>query len=294
MALSGMTGFARADGGQGAWTWSVEARSVNGRNLEARFRGPPGFEGLDRVVREAASARFQRGQIQIGLQARRAEGAAQVRINQEVLERYIALSEPYVASGRAAAPTIEGLLALKGVIESGEEDADPDARAALEAAIGASISQCLDALKRARLEEGTALFGILTGAVDRIEALVADAEVEAAAQPAALKERYERRIAELVGKTEDLDARIVQEAALLAARADVREELDRLKSHVEAARSLLSSDGPAGRRLDFLSQEFNREANTLCSKSASTALTAVGLELKAVIEQFREQVQNVE
>jgi uncharacterized protein (TIGR00255 family) len=294
MALSGMTGFARADGGHGPWTWSVEARSVNGRTLEARFRGPPGFEGLERVAREGAAARFQRGQIQIGLQARRTEGAVQVKINAETLERYLAFVEPYVVAGRAAVPSIEGLLALKGVLETGEEDSDPEARAALEAAVGASIGQCLDDLKTARLEEGTALAAILRAAVDRIEALVAQAEVDAAAQPMALKERFERRIAELVGQVDDLEARIVQEAALLAVRADVREELDRLKSHVDAARSLLASDGPVGRRLDFLSQEFNREANTLCSKSASTALTALGLELKAVIEQFREQVQNVE
>jgi uncharacterized protein (TIGR00255 family) len=294
MALSGMTGFARADGGHGPWTWSVEARSVNGRTLEARFRGPPGFEGLERVAREGAAARFQRGQIQIGLQARRTEGAVQVKINAETLERYLAFVEPYVVAGRAAVPSIEGLLALKGVLETGEEDSDPEARAALEAAVGASIGQCLDDLKTARLEEGTALAAILRAAVDRIEALVAQAEVDAAAQPMALKERFERRIAELVGQVDDLEARIVQEAALLAVRADVREELDRLKSHVDAARSLLASDGPVGRRLDFLSQEFNREANTLCSKSASTALTALGLELKAVIEQFSEQVQNVE
>lgn len=294
MAISGMTGFARQDGALGAWSWTVEARSVNGRTLEPRFRAPPGFEALDRVAREGAAARFQRGQLQIGLQAKRAEGQAPVRINEALLDRYLSLAEPYVRAGRVAQPAIEGLMALRGVVEAGEEIEDPEARAALEAAMAASLNAALDALRQARLEEGQALLGILGGVVDRIEALAASAEAAAAAQPAALKERFEKRIAELTGQAENLQERIVQEAALMAGRADVREELDRLNSHIDAARSLLASDGPAGRRLDFLSQEFNREANTLCSKSATIALTAIGLELKAAIEQFREQVQNVE
>lgn len=294
MPLSGMTGFARTEGAFGPWSWAVEARSVNGRNLEARFRGPPGFEGMERVAREGATARFQRGQLQISLQAKKAEGSAQVRINLDQLERYLACAEPFVAAGRAGLPGIDGLLALRGVIEAGEDEDPPELRAGVEAGVAESLAECLDALKSARLEEGAALEGILASAVDRIESLVAAAEVEADSQPEVLKDRYERRIAELVGKVDDLQERIVQEAALLAARADVREEVDRLKSHVDAARTLLSADGPSGRRLDFLSQEFNREANTLCSKSATTALTAIGLELKATIEQFREQVQNVE
>jgi uncharacterized protein (TIGR00255 family) len=289
-----MTGFARTEGALGAWTWAIEARSVNGRNLEARFRGPPGFEGLERVAREGAAARFQRGQIQISLQAKKAEGAAQVRINTEQLERYLAAAEPYVQSGRASPPSIEGLMALRGVIEAGDEDEDPDSKAAVEAAMGANLNMALDALKSSRLEEGAALAPILGAAIDRIETLTASAEAETAGLPAALKERYARRIAELTGSVEELQERIVQEAALLAVKADVREELDRLSSHVQAARVLLASDAPSGRRLDFLSQEFNREANTLCSKSATTALTAIGLDLKAAIEQFREQVQNVE
>lgn len=294
MPLSGMTGFARRDGTLGPWSWAVEARSVNGRNLEARFRAPPGFEALDKVARDWAAARFQRGSIQISVQAKKAEGSVAVRINTEVLERYLAAAAPYVQAGRTAAPSIAELMGLRGVIEAGEEDDDPEERAAVEAAVAATLAEMLDALKAARLEEGAALTPVLAGALDRIEALTLQAEAEAAGQPAALKERYEKRIAELVGNTDNLQERIVQEAALMAVKADVREEIDRLKSHVEAARVLLAADGPSGRRLDFLSQEFNREANTLCSKSAATALTAIGLELKAAIEQFREQVQNVE
>ena len=294
MALSGMTGFARADGAEGAWTWTVEARSVNGRSLETRFRGPQGFDSLDRVARDAAQARFQRGQVSLTLTAKRGDAAGLVRINQGQLDAYLALASRYVANGQASPPSLDGLLALKGVLEVGDETDDPEARAAVETAMSASIASVLDALKLARLEEGAALAPVLGGLTDKIEGLVDQGEVEAQGQPAVLKERFARRITELLGERGDLEDRIVQEAAAMASRADVREELDRLTSHVQAARTLLTGEGPAGRRLDFLTQEFMREANTLCSKSATTALTAIGLELKATIDQFREQVQNVE
>ena len=294
MAISGMTGFARADGAAGAWTWTVEARSVNGRSLETRYRGPPGFDSLDRAARDAAQARFQRGQVNLALQAKRSEGAGAVRINAAQLEAYLAIADQFVREGRASPPSFDGLLALRGVVEASEEFEDPDARAEIEAAMAVSIAAALDGLKFARLEEGAALAPILAALVDKIEALVAQAEVEARSQPTVLKERFARRMTELLGERSDLEDRIVQEAAALAGRADVREELDRLTSHVDAARTLLANDGPAGRKLDFLTQEFMREANTLCSKSATTALTAVGLELKATIDQLREQVQNVE
>jgi uncharacterized protein (TIGR00255 family) len=295
MPFSGMTGFARVEGALGAWSWAVEARSVNGRNLETRFRGPPGFEGLDRAVREGGQARFQRGQINIGLQAKKAESAAAARVDVAALERLIALSRPYVERGEAAPPSFDGLLALRGVLAAADDEDDAEFRAALEAAMAASLGQALDGLKAARLEEGAALIEVLSALVDRIEALTVLAAREAEAQGPALKARYAARIAELAGEgAAALQDRIVQEAAMLAVKADVREELDRLGAHVASARALLASDGAAGRRLDFLAQEFMREANTLCSKSAASALTAAGLELKAVIEQFREQIQNVE
>ncbi|PVM86517.1 YicC/YloC family endoribonuclease [Caulobacter endophyticus] len=293
MALSGMTGFARVEGALGDWSWAVEARSVNGRNLETRFRGPPGLESLDRAARDGAQGRFQRGQLTLGVQARKAEAAAAPQVNVEVLERYLKAGSPYVATGMVGKPSLDGLLALRGVIEVREDDEDAEARAALEAAIVASIHQALDGLKAARLEEGASLSPVLSGLVDRIETLTSLAAAEAEGQPAILKQRFERRMSELLGESASQD-RILQEAAALAVKADVREELDRLAGHVAAARTLLASDGASGRRLDFLSQEFMREANTLCSKSALTALTAHGLELKATIEQFREQVQNVE
>lgn len=294
MPISGMTGFGRVEGAQGDWSWAAEARSVNGRNLDVRFRGPPGFEGLERAAREGAQARFQRGQVTVGLQGKRAEGQVQVRINLDQVERYLEATAPLVAAGRAAPPSLDGLLALRGVIEAAEPDADPEAQASLERAMAASVGQALDALKAARDAEGAALSGVLTGLTEKIAQLTAQAGALADEQPAVLKARFERRMRELIGDPAGLDERIVQEAAAMAVKVDVREELDRLAGHVASARELLASDGPVGRRLDFLTQEFMREANTLCSKSALANLTAVGLELKAVIEQLREQVQNVE
>jgi uncharacterized protein (TIGR00255 family) len=288
-----MTGFGRAEGALGAWSWAVEARSVNGRNLEVRFRGPPGFEGLERAAREGAQARFQRGQLTVGVQAKRSEGAGSVRVNLEQLGRYLDLGAPYVAAGHAAPPRLDGLLALRGVIEVEDAGLEPEALAELEAAMGASVAAALDGLLVARREEGVALLGVLNGQVERIFEFAGQAHAIAADQPAAIKARFEARLKELAGEAAS-EERIVQEAAAMAVKADVREELDRLFGHVEAARGLLSSDAAVGRRLDFLTQEFMREANTLCSKSQLSALTTVGLDLKATIEQFREQVQNVE
>lgn len=294
MAFSGMTGFSRVEGAEGPWTWAAEARSVNGRNLEVRFRGPPGFDGLERIVREAGQARFQRGQVSVSLQAKRAEaGGGSVSVNLEQIERYLAAVEPLVQAGRVAPPSADGLLSLRGVIETADAEDDPDARAALEAAIAASLVAALEALKASRLGEGAALAPVLRGLIDKMAALVATAEAEAAAQPASIRDRFARRLTELAGEAATPE-RILQEAAAQASKADVREELDRLTGHIASARDLIAGDGPSGRRLDFLTQEFMREANTLCSKSATSALTAAGLELKATIEQFREQVQNVE
>lgn len=288
-----MTGFARVEGAHGAWSWAVEARSVNGRNLEVRFRGPPGFDLLEKSVRDAAQARFQRGQINVGLQAKHAETALSVSVNIEQLERYLALVEPLVKAGRAGPPSGDGLLALRGVLEAVDPEDDPQARAELELAMAASLAAGLDALKASRLDEGAALAPVLAGQMDRIAELVTAATAEAAGHPAVIRDRFARRLKELAGEAAS-EERIIQEAAAQAVKADVREELDRLAAHVASARSLLAAEAAAGRRLDFLTQEFMREANTLCSKSATSALTAIGLDLKAVIEQFREQVQNVE
>ena len=292
-ALSGMTGFGRADGALDGWAWSVEARSVNGRNLEVRFRGPNGFDNLERIAKTAGQARLSRGQVTIGIQARRAAGdASTLKVNEAVLNRYLELANQLAEEG-ATPPSADGLLALRGVLDADEEAEDPEARAPIEAAMAATVEQALDALKLSREREGAQLRPVIEDFVARIEALVATAETEAKAQTAAVRDRFARRMAELAPDVPGLEDRIVLEAAALATKADVREELERLTAHVASARALLDQP-PAGRKLDFLMQEFMREANTLCSKSATTALTATGLDLKAVIEQLREQVQNVE
>lgn len=291
--LSGMTGFGRADGAEGDWSWSVEARSVNGRNLEVRFRGPPGFDNLERLAKASGQARLNRGQVTLGVQAKRAEaGAAALKVNEDILARYLQLANQLAEDG-ATPPSADGLLSLRGVLEAPEEADDAEARTAVEAKIAASIDAAIDALKLSREREGEQLAPVITGFIDRIETLVTEAETEAGAQVAAIRERFTRRITELAPDAPGLEDRIFLEAAALATKADVREELDRLAAHVASARTLLQQP-PAGRKLDFLMQEFMREANTLCSKSATTPLTGIGLELKAVIEQLREQVQNVE
>lgn len=291
--ISGMTGFGRAEGAADGWTWSVEARSVNGRNLEVRYRGPNGFDELERLAKAAAQTRFARGQVTLGLQARRARAAdVAVVVNEPLLARYLSLANQLAEDG-ATPPSADGLMALRGVIEAPEEEDDAETRAAVQAEMAKTIEAALDALNTSRLGEGAQLVPVLQDFVVRIEALVAQAEGEAQGQVEAIRERFTRRISELAPAAPGLEDRIFLEAAALATKADVREELDRLTAHVAAARQLLGQP-PAGRKLDFLMQEFMREANTLCSKSATTALTGLGLELKAVIEQLREQVQNVE
>eukprot|EP01037_Dinobryon_pediforme_P012305 gene12305-12392_t len=219
MALFGMTGFARADGALGRWTWAVEARSVNGRTLEARFRGPNGFEGLERVARDGAQARFGRGQIQISLQARREETTGALRVNTALLDELIVVCDRYRTRAGLGEPRLDGLLAVRGVVETAEETETPEARAELEAAMGQTVIQALDRLKEARAGEGAALAPVLSGQVDRIAELVAQAETEAAAQIVAIRERFTRRMAELIPDPKPLEERIAFVAGLMAEEA---------------------------------------------------------------------------
>jgi uncharacterized protein (TIGR00255 family) len=291
--LSGMTGFGRADGALDGWVWTVEARSVNGRGLEVRFRGPPGLDGLERLTKARAQALMNRGQVTVGVQARReADPATEIAVDQAQLDRYLSLSLDLVERG-AERPRADGLLALRGVLDRPEEADSEEHKAALEAAIGDSIDQALGAMVAARKVEGGQLATLIVDFLDQIAVGVEQAETEATAQTEAVRDRFTRRMAELAPDTPGLQDKIVIEAAALAARADVREELDRLRAHLDSGRQLLGQP-PAGRKLDFLMQEFMREANTLCSKSATVELTRVGLALKATIDQLREQVQNVE
>ena len=290
-----MTGFARADGSGGAYRWTWELRSVNGKGLDVRLRLPPGFEYLEAAARERLGAGLVRGNIQATLAMQTEAGAGRIRVNEDVLAEVIAAMQLVGSRIAAQPPTLDGILALRGVIETVDESDDPEARAALAATILADLDAALASLVADRRREGAAIGAVLLNRLDEIERLVRAAEASPARTPEAIRARLAEQVAALLATSSALDPdRLHQEAVLLATRADMREELDRLAAHNGAARALLAEDGPVGRRLDFLAQEFNREVNTLCAKSNDRRLTAIGLDLKALVDQFREQVQNLE
>ena len=290
--LSGMTGFARATGEHDGLNWVWETRSVNGKGLEARFRLPPGYERLEAKARELTKARFARGNIQASLNIRIDSSVSGLKINTDRIDFILETVEPYIASGRVLAPRLDGLLAVRGVLDMEEQRRDEDT-SKQDALIMEGLAKALDDLKLARHAEGDALKPVLVGHVDEIERLSAQAASSDAMRTETIKARIAAKFAELLpeGLPED---RLVLEAATMAVKMDIREELDRLIAHIVSARELLDAGSPTGRKLDFLSQEFNREANTLCSKSADSALTQIGLAIKNAIDQLREQVQNVE
>jgi uncharacterized protein (TIGR00255 family) len=296
MPLASMTGFARATAQiQGrAVVW--EGRSVNGRGLEVRLRLPPGYDRIEAEIRARAAKRFDRGNVTINLAVETPPLAPKLQINRGALDQIIALVNDLQGQVDAAAPRLDGLLALRGVIETvPDQGLDEAAQAEIDKAILASFDECLDGLVAARASEGKALLGILNAALDEIEALVGEATANAASRAPAIKAKLEAQIAELLGGVAAISPeRLTQEAAMLAVKADVREELDRLTAHIGQARDLFVTGKSVGRKLDFLSQEFNREANTLCSKSGDIALTRTGLALKTAIDRLREQAANVE
>ena len=297
MSISSMTGFSRSEGQKDTRAWTWELKSVNGRGLDVRCRLPSGFEGLEQPVRDRVAARCKRGSIAVTLTVIRAEGdGGGYRINQAVLAELLAtLPQIRKQVPDAATPSIDGLLGLRGVIEPIEDALDDEAKAAMEAAMLADLKTALDALATMRGDEGARLAPALRSRLDDIARLTAAAEELAALQPAAIRKRLKAQIEELIADVPAIpEERLAQEAAILMNKADMREELDRLKAHGEAARALMRANGAVGRKLDFLCQEFNREANTLCSKSQDVELTRIGIELKAAIEQLREQVQNIE
>tara|TARA_R110000824_G_scaffold155226_7_gene327871 strand:- start:31944 stop:32831 length:888 start_codon:yes stop_codon:yes gene_type:complete len=295
MALTSMTGFARADGDTPMLRWHWEVKSVNGKGLDVRFRLPSGFEGIEAKLREEMARHLKRGNVQAALTLDRQRGASAVRVNEDALNTVIIAMQALGERIELMPPRPEGVLALKGVLETGEAEGPLEDQENLEKLIIASFAEASVALAKARDEEGAKLQAVLSAQVDTIERLTKEAAASPAASVEALKARLAAQVAELLGASPALsEDRLAQEAALLATKADVREEIDRLTAHVAQARELFASSDPAGRRLDFLTQEFNREANTLCSKAADVALTRIGLELKAVIDQLREQIQNVE
>jgi len=291
-----MTGFARSEGETDGITWAWEIKSVNGKSLDLRFRLPPGCDALEVPLRALLSERLKRGSVTANLSIVRSTSGANLRVNRAALEQVLSLARELQREVGATPPSTDGLLALKGVLESGEEDGlDPEARARREAALLAGCRRAVDELAGMRRAEGARLDAVLCERLDEIAGLVAAAERTAALQPEAVRARLKSLVDALKDAVPAIaEDRLAQEAALLVAKADVREELDRLGAHIAAARELLAEGAVIGRRLDFLCQEFHREANTLCSKSADVELTRIGLALKAAIEQLREQVQNIE
>lgn len=290
--IASMTGFARVEGGTAAVRWTWEARSVNGRSLDVRLRLPPGYDRLEPAIRGRAGQCLKRGNVTVQLAVTRSGTATQLRVNRAVLDQILGLIRELSFAG-AAPPRLDGLLSLRGVLEPVEEEAQEPEE--VDAALERDLAAVLDSLAEARAGEGARLLPLLIGHLDRIQDLVADAAATAAIQPDALRERLRANVQALLDASPALsEDRLAQEAAILATKADVREELDRLSAHVKQARELLLGGGPVGRRLDFLCQEFNREANTLCSKATELALTRIGIDLKVVVDQLREQVQNIE
>lgn len=295
MALHSMTGFARADGATGGYLWAWELKSVNAKGLDLRFRVPQGWEAIEPALRTRGAAALSRGTVYANLTVTRENRAPTVRVNPDVLAAVIGAIKAVGQHVEAAPPTLDGILSLRGVMDVVEEQESPEERETAMQAVAAGFEVALASLLDMRAREGAALDEILRRRLDEIAILTDKAEQNPARQPEAIKARLAAQIATLLDSNKAFDAdRLHQEALIIAAKADVREELDRLHAHIRQARELLASGGPAGRKLDFLSQEFNRETNTLCSKANDVELTTLGLELKTVVEQFREQVQNLE
>ena len=295
MALSSMTGFARGHGLSGPYAWTWEIKSVNGKGLDLRLRLPPGWDAVEVPVRARVADALARGSVQATLTVERSGAAPTVRVNMPILDAILAAVQQAGTKVAAAPPSLDGLLGLKGVIEIAEAEENENERRPAEAAVIAGLADAIGALAETRRSEGAALGRVLAARLDEIGALVERAERAPGRRPEAIRARLADQVATLLAQSERFDAdRLHQEAIMIAAKADVREELDRLVAHIDQARGLIKDGGPIGRRLDFLAQEFNREANTLCAKANDVELTNIGLELKAAVEQFREQVQNVE
>jgi len=290
-----MTGFARSEGVSGASVWAWEIKSVNSKGLDIKLRMPSGMDVVEATVRQKIAAAVTRGSIFASLNVKREAAVSEVRINETVLAQVAEAARLIAERIDARAPAIDGLLQIRGVVDVVEPEEGEDERQALQSAALAGLDKALVGLSAMRAAEGSALETVMATRLDEIAVLKKEAEDNPARRPEAIRARLAEQVAALLdtGKAFDPD-RLHQEAILLASKADIREELDRLDAHVAAARKLLAEGGPVGRKLDFLAQEFNRETNTLCSKANDVSLTATGLSLKAAVEQFREQVQNLE
>ena len=296
MPITSMTGFARIEGYEDICSWIWEAKSVNSKSLDIRCRVPGGFDTLEPQIRSVAQKNFKRGHIYISLVINWNNTDAAFRINQSTLEQIMdILPEIQRRVPEASSPSLDGLLNLRGVIEQLDDPITAQDKERLSVIMIGDLETVFIELEKMRNEEGARLADILKVQLAMISRLCRDASKLDAARPVAIRNRLARQISDLIAEvivvSED---RLAQEVALLVTKADVREELDRLRCHVEGAEALFKDDGPVGRKLDFLCQEFNREANTLCSKSSDSELTRIGLELKSAIDKIREQVQNIE
>jgi uncharacterized protein (TIGR00255 family) len=295
MALSSMTGFARSQGASGPYAFEWELKSVNAKGFDLRMRLPPGWDELELFAKKRAGEVLSRGTVYANLNIRRSNPVSTVRINEEVLASIVKVAGVLAGKIDAVAPSIDGLLGIKGVIEVVEPESNEEEDSAAKAAAGAAFNQALLDLVEMRQREGVTLGQILSQRMDEIERLAKKAEAAPGRKPEAIKARLAEQVTALLETSDRFDPdRLNQEALLIAAKADIREELDRIASHISQAREMIAKGGPIGRRLDFLAQEFNREVNTCCSKSNDLELTNTGLAMKNVVEQFREQVQNLE
>lgn len=290
-----MTGFARSQITQGAWRLSWELKSVNAKGLDLRLRTPPGFDAMEQEARNRIGKKLTRGACYATLTAQRDSAAPEIRVNEAALANLRQAIAKLPAGGDIRPASLDGLLAIKGIVEIIESADGEDVMAQVHAAALEALDDAIDGIVAMRRTEGLALRDVLSQRVDAIAALTESADACPGRKPEAVRARLEQSVVSLVQASAGLDpVRLHQEAILLAAKADVREELDRLKAHVGAVRELLASGKPVGRRLDFLAQELGRESNTLCAKSNDPELTRIGMELRVEVEQFREQVQNVE
>lgn len=295
MTLSSMTGFGRAEGHYENYSWVWEIRSVNGKGLDVRMRIPPGLDAFDQFIKNTIKKEIKRGSINVSLQLSKEEGDTEVNVNEEALDKLIMVAKNASINHGLAMPSLDSLLSIRDVVEITSSEDDEDKIAARDQAFKDSFIKALIALKSSRSEEGLATRKMLSDVVDEVEKLLNQAEEIASKQPGALKKKFEEKVAALLDNKQGIDKeRLAQEIVLLATKADTKEETDRLRAHIASARVMLDASGPVGRKMDFLTQEFNREANTLCSKSSDIALTNIGLSLKTAIDQIREQVQNVE
>jgi len=295
MVLSSMTGFARSHGASGPYVFEWELKSVNAKGFDLRMRLPAGWDELETFAKKRAAELLSRGTVYANLSVKRATPLSTVRVNEDVLASILRVAGMLSGKIDAVAPSIDGLLAIKGVIEVVEPENDETQDKAAKEAASAAFDEALTHLVDMRRREGSALKQVLLHRMDEIERLAQKAEAAPGRKPDAIKARLAEQIAALLEASDRLDPdRLNQEAILIATKADIREELDRIASHIAQAREMIAKGGPIGRRLDFLAQEFHREVNTCCSKSNDVELTNVGLEMKNVVEQFREQVQNLE